>query len=88
MGPLLIMKQASDATWKRRYSIPAALLLLPFLVFYWFIPFLGVLTIGNDYPVDAIFQQMELQFYLRHGSFPLYVPGHDGGTSASALTLG
>ena len=31
---------------------------------------------------------MELQFSIMHGSFPLYVPGHAGGTSASALTLG
>ena len=88
MGPLLNMKQASDATWKRRYSIPAVLLLLPFLVFYWFVPFLGHLTIGMDYPMYSIFTQMELQFSLKHGSFPLYVPKHAGGIPASSLTLG
>jgi len=82
------MKQVNDAILESRYIIPPAILLLPFLVFYWFIPFLGVLTIGNDYQVHSINQQMELQFSIRQGSFPLYVPGYAGGTSASTLTLG
>ena len=63
-------------------------LFLPFLVFYWQFPFLGSLTIGNDYVAFPISQQLELQYSLKHGSFPLYVPGFAGGQSATALTLG
>jgi len=82
------MKKGNNAVLKGRYIIPAVILFLPFLVFYWFVPFLDDLTIGNDYQVHSIYNQMELQFSILHGSFPLYVPGYAGGTSASALTLG
>jgi len=61
---------------------------LPFIVLYWLVPFWSNLTIGNDYPVFSIQHQMELQFSLTHGSFPLYAPGFAGGRSAAALTLG
>lgn len=64
------------------------ILLLPFLVFYWQAPFLADKTIGNDYVAFPIQQQMELQFSLEHGTFPLYVPGFAGGHSSAALTLG
>lgn len=62
--------------------------ILPFVVFYWMLPFYGTMTIGNDYPRFAITQQMELQYSLARGSFPLYAPGFAGGRSAAALTLG
>src|SRR5208283_4353276 len=61
---------------------------LPFAVLYWLLPFAGHLTIGNDYPIYAIQQQMELRYSLSHGTFPLYAPGFAGGRSAAALTLG
>jgi len=64
------------------------IMFLPFLVFYWQIPFLGDRTIGNDYIVYPIYEQMELQHSLKHGSFPLYVAKYAGGQSAAALTLG
>ena len=60
---------------------------LPFACLYWLLPFAGSLTIGNDYPI-LIQQQMELQYSLAHGSFPLYAPGFAGGRSAAAMTLG
>ena len=63
-------------------------MVLPFLVFYWQVPFLADRTIGNDYVAFPIYQQMELQYSLKHGSFPLYVPGYAGGQSSAALTLG
>ncbi len=62
--------------------------MLPFAVLYWLLPFAGSLTIGNDYPAHSIRQQMELQYSLAHGTFPLYAPGFAGGRSAAALTLG
>jgi hypothetical protein len=61
---------------------------LPFVVFYWLLPFAGRLTIGNDYPIYAIQQQMELRYSLSHGTFPLCAPGFAGRRSAAALTLG
>jgi len=70
------------------YAICVMFLLLPFLVLYWTSPFFSKLTIGNDYPVFSIFNQMELMFSLKLGSFPLYIPGYAGGTSFATLTLG
>lgn len=64
------------------------ILLLPFMVFLWQAPFLGGLSIGNDYGAFPIRYQLELMFSLAHGSFPLYIPGFAGGHSAAALTLG
>jgi len=64
------------------------ILLLPFVVFYWQVPFWSDTTIGNDYVAFPISQQMELQYSLKHGTFPLYIPGFAGGQSAAALTLG
>ena len=65
-----------------------AVLLLPFALFWWQLPFLSQLTIGNDYTIFPTRQQQELLFSLRMGSFPLFVPGFAGGHTASALTLG
>jgi hypothetical protein len=62
--------------------------LLPFVFFYWQMPFSSSLTIGNDYPMFPVPQQLELNFSRAMGSFPLYAPGFAGGQSASALTLG
>jgi preprotein translocase subunit YajC len=61
---------------------------LPFVVFFWLLPFISALTLGKDYAVFPIQHQMELMFSLKMGSFPLYVPGFAGGQSASALMLG
>jgi len=61
---------------------------MPFLVFYWMLPFISSVTIGNDYLRFSVLQQMELQFSLKTGSFPMYVPGFASGHSSSALTLG
>jgi hypothetical protein len=64
------------------------ILLLPFLLFHWMIPFITNVTIGSDYLAFPIKQQMELLFSIKTGSFPLYVPGFGSGHSSSALTLG
>lgn len=63
-------------------------LVLPFLFFHWALPFVGQTTIGEDYQAFSIRNQLTLMFSLRHGSWPLYVPGFAGGHSAAALTLG
>jgi len=70
------------------FFLYGAIALLPYVVFYWFLPFYGHLTIGNDYPLFSIQNQLALQYSLYHGSFPLYAPGFAMGRSAAALTLG
>jgi hypothetical protein len=67
---------------------PVALLMLPFGLFYWIVPAFSNLTIGNDYGLYAIHEQLELQFALKHGDFPLFVPGFACGRTSAALTLG
>jgi hypothetical protein len=51
-------------------------------------PFATESTIGKDYVMFPVFHQMELQYSLERGSWPLYVPGFAGGRPAAALTLG
>jgi len=51
-------------------------------------PFLSDITISKDYPLHPITEQIELQFSLKTGSFPLYAPGYNLGHSSSAMTLG
>lgn len=71
----------------RELALAAFVLLLPFAVLFWLTP-ASSLSIGNDYPVFSIENQLELQFSLARGSFPLYVHGYAGGRSSAALTLG
>jgi hypothetical protein len=73
---------------KTSYLIYFIIGVFPFLVFYRTVPFLSDLTIGSDYLLYPIRQQIELLFSLKAGSFPLYVPGFASGHSSSALTLG
>lgn len=64
-------------------------LALPFIIFWWLCPFITDTTIGNDYQVHPIPQQMELMYNIKTGSFPLFIPGFAlGGSSSSTLTLG
>ena len=64
------------------------ILALPYAIFYWMLPSFSDVTIGNDYQIFPIQQQIELQYSLEKGEIPLYVPGFAKGHSASALTLG
>jgi hypothetical protein len=64
------------------------ILILPFLLLYWMLPFIATQSIGQDYQTIGIQSQMELFFSIKTGSFPLYVPGFAFGTSSSTLTLG
>lgn len=68
--------------------LQALICILPFVVLFWLTPLCGRYTIGHDYPIYSIQYQMELQYSLAHGTFPLYSPGFAGGRSAAALTLG
>jgi hypothetical protein len=70
------------------WILEVTIILLPFVFFFWMIPFVSDTTLGNDYPRYSVWHQMELMFSLKMGSFPLYVPGFAGGQSTSALTLG
>jgi hypothetical protein len=74
--------------WSSDFVLNGIILLLPFLIFFWTLPFVSGITIGNDYPRFSIHEQIQLMFSIKTGSFPLYVPGYAGGQSASALTLG
>lgn len=68
------------------FWLEAALFVLtPFIVFYWMIPFVSPLSLGNDYIEYAIHNQMEMLFGLRTGTFPLYMPGRG---SISYLMMG
>ena len=85
------MKFSTGFKFKSLVGKPAVytfIVFLPFLVFYWQVPFLADMTIGNDYTGCTIQEQMELQYALAHGFFPLYVPGFHGGQTSAALTLG
>ncbi len=73
---------------KTHLSISFLIITLPFVLFYWMMPFVSNLSIGNDYPLYSIQWQMELLFSIKTGSFPLYVPGFTFGHSSSALSLG
>jgi hypothetical protein len=64
------------------------IILLPFLLFYWMVPFIADKSIGVDYQTTALENQMELLFSIKTGSFPLFVPGFASDHSSSALTLG
>jgi hypothetical protein len=64
------------------------IIILPFILLYWMVPFLFDLTLGADYQLFSINEQLELFFSIKNGSFPQYVPGYKFGHSSSALTLG
>ena len=80
--------RSSPKSLKGKIICIVIIFLLPFLMFFWMLPFVSDRTLGNDYQRYPIQEQMELMFSLKTGSFPLYVPGFCGGQSASALTLG
>ena len=86
--PRITTDSISESGVTRIRLVQILICLLPFAVFYWLIPFAGTRTIGNDYRIYSIQQQMELRYSLAHGTFPLYAPGFAGGRSAAALTLG
>ena len=56
-------------------AVTVAILVLPFFVFYWMVPFIGKHTIGNDYVQRWFIEQLYLHFSVRNGTFPLYAPG-------------
>jgi hypothetical protein len=74
--------------WSSDFALSVVIVFLPFLMFFWALPFISGITIGNDYPRFSIDEQIQLMFSIKTGSFPLYIPGYAGGQSASALTLG
>jgi hypothetical protein len=86
--PKMLTARLNAWHWDRIRLLQALICVLPFAVLYWLLPFAGSLTIGNDYPIFSIQQQMELQYSLVHRSFPLYAFGFAGGRSAAAMTLG
>lgn len=71
-----------------KWVVYLCIILLPLGVFYWQMPFVGKMSLSNDYVSYPIQNQMDLQFSIKHGSFPLYVPGYGGGQTSAALTQG
>jgi len=71
-----------------KVAFVAAVVALPFAMFHFVAPFVGARTLGNDYTQFPLPQQMELQYSIAHGTWPLYAPGFAGGRPAAALTLG
>lgn len=61
------------------------ILILPFLLFYWQMPFASNSIIGQDFR-DSILQHQEILFSIKTGSFPLYNPGYQLGQSSIVLT--
>ncbi|NIN24020.1 MAG: hypothetical protein GTO45_38420, partial [Candidatus Aminicenantes bacterium] len=78
----------SESQGKTPRIVYLTILLLPFLLFYWMLPFIADQSIGKDYQTIGIQSQMELFFSIKTGSFPLYVPGFAAGNSSLTLTLG
>ncbi len=64
------------------------MLIQPLVVFWWLLPGVGDLTLGNDYGDYAIDFQLELLFSVFNGTYPLFVPGFHHGQTAAALSLG
>jgi len=81
-------KKFQMSGYKNENVYIASILLMPFFMFSWMIPFISSLTLGNDYQIHAIQEQMELMFSLRTGTFPLFIPGFGGGQNSIALTQG
>ncbi len=82
------MVTASSTTkTKTELSIYFLIIILPFIMFYWMFPFLSAKTLGADYQLFSINEQLEFLFSIKTGSFPLYSPGYSFGHSSSALTL-
>jgi hypothetical protein len=73
-----------------RGDLVASLVFLgtPFVMLSWLAPIVGTRTIGNDYLRFSIQDQLELMWSVRHGTFPLYLPGFASGHSAAAATMG
>lgn len=63
-------------------------LLLPAVVFWWLLPLVGTVTIGNDYTIWSHRYHLAVMHPIWKGTFPLFLPGFCGGQTASAITLG
>ncbi|MBN2341732.1 MAG: hypothetical protein JXX29_21330 [Deltaproteobacteria bacterium] len=70
------------------FAVYLLILVLPVIVLHWLTPFQSDITIGNDYGIFPIQQQMELNYSQEKGTFPLYTPGFAEGRSQAALTMG
>jgi hypothetical protein len=79
---------AAPSTRRTEILLALLMLVLPAIFFDWALPFVSDTTLGNDYQLFSIPQQMELQFSIANGSFPLFVPGFAGGQSVQALVQG
>lgn len=83
-------KPKSESPASRWSTVLFSLLVivLPFAVLYWTVPYVGETTVGMDYVLFPTAHQQELFYSVSHGTWPLYVPGFAGGRPAAALTLG
>ena len=79
---------AAQRTRRMDRFLVLIMLVLPALFFDWALPFVSDTSVGNDYWTYALPQQLELQFSLKSGSFPLYAPGFAGGRTAQGMMQG
>ncbi len=75
----------SQSERKTLFLIYLFIIILSFLLFYWQMPFVSNLIIGQDFK-DSIIQHQEILFSIKTGSFPLYNPGYQLGQSSVVLT--
>ena len=78
---------SSETGRKTDLAIYGFIIILPGILFYWMLPFFSNITLGADYQLFSINEQIEMLFSIKTGSFPLYMPGYSFGHSSSALTL-
>jgi hypothetical protein len=83
-----VNKPEATRFFRRDWGAAILVALLPFVVLWWMVPFVGKYSIGNDYCKYWIPNQLYLMFSVFNRTFPLYVPGFNGGWTASVLTLG
>lgn len=62
------------------------IIVLPFSIFYWIMPFVSDLMMGSDFRY-SVHQQMEMLFAIKMETFPLYHPTYALGTSSITLTF-
>jgi hypothetical protein len=61
------------------------IIVMPFLMFYWIMPFVSNLMLGTDFQY-SLHQQLEILFAIKTGTFPLYDPGYALGQSSVVVT--
>ncbi|MFO8048431.1 MAG: discoidin domain-containing protein [Desulfosudaceae bacterium] len=65
------------------FLLTGGIIILPFLLFYWMVPFVSGHMLGSDYINYHVYHQLDLLFSIKSGSFPLYAPACYYGQSST-----